>query len=385
MSKSYDTRLADTVGVITDICGEIDGRQIKRLLDGMTTQQQKKLSESLSIGYKGSSSDLAVKRLRAVKRAVVLASTLLPGAAAKSFDDLNGETYIALAERLRKLFPFRARPILGNFDGRIDWEFSCTDPARHNAGSFRYLVHGIMAAPSRVAQYTEIGGKVTNDGEKSAYDQAKKKFSGNPDMLVETQKGGGSLKSFNLDAKFFVQYLRNPDVLKNVIISTSLIDESHRATYYPFGFILDVPAVNIYSASGRDQGVANRTDNILEEFQRIFDSNNVDNRILSPKQVLDQTTGVEGKLHYNEVVVVGTSPEGKCVRVNGLFVKVDAARNLWVDPALKTPYVTLEIAQLVNELATARNLPIVSIVDTAGGAATKPVPARSYFENIFGL
>ncbi|HTP94354.1 MAG TPA: hypothetical protein VMK05_00785 [Burkholderiales bacterium] len=385
MAKSYDQRIDDTVAVIDDICGSVDARTIKAILAGKTAQELKTLSESISIGYFGSSGNADVKRLRAVKRAIVLSSKLLPGAQAVGFDALDNLGFIAAAEKLRKLFPFRARPILGNFDGRLDWEFSCTDPAKHDKANFRYIVHGIMAAASRVAQYTEIGGKVTQDSEKAEYDKAKQKFSGNPDMLVETATGGGSMKTFNLNAKFFVQYLKTPEVLKTVIISTSLIDQDHVASYYPFGFVLDVPAVNIYGASGQDQGVANRTDDILAEFQRIFDVGAVGNRILSPKQVLDNTNQSQGKTGYNEVVVVGTSPEGRHVSVNGIFVKVDASGNLWVDPAQKTPYVTVEIAQLVNELTESRGLPIVAILDTAGGTATNPVRADGYFSRILGL
>lgn len=387
MSKSYDERIRDTVGAIRDICGEVDARQIEVLLDGMTKQQLKALSESISIGFKGSSSDARVKRLRAAKRAVVLASNVLPGAQAVAFGTLSQTSDIAVAQQLRRLFPYRARPLLGNFDGRGDWDHACADPKQHDPSTYRYLVHGIMAAASRVAAYTQIKGKTTKEteSEEATYKQAKTKFSGIDKMLVESEKDVGGQRTFTLNARFFVQYLRDPDVLKSVIISTSLIDQNHRATYYPFGFILNVPAVNIYSASSRDQGVSNRTDDILGEFQRIFNSNNVGNRILSPKQVLDGTPKPEGKTGYNEVVVVGTSPEGKHVSVSGLFVKVNAAGKLWVDPAQKVPYVTPEIVTLVSKLAADRDLPIIAIEDNAGGVATKPIAAKDCFDKIRGI
>jgi hypothetical protein len=385
MGKSKDERLDDTVHTIDDVCGSVDARTITRLLDAKSRHELDALSKSLSIGFKGSSSAAEVKRTRAVKRAIVLASSILPNAAAVGFGALNTNDFVSLAQQLRKLFPFRARPLLGNFDGRMDWDFGCTDPATHDRNRFRYIVHGIMAAPSRVGQYTEIGGKVTDSNEKARYEAAKKKFSGNPDMLVEDKRGGSSMQTFNLNAKFFVQYLKSPDVLKTVIISTSLIDQDHVASYYPFGFILDVPACNIYSASGRDQGVANRTDDILAEFERIFSNGSVGNRILSPKTVLDSTSKSMGKTGYNEVVVVGTSPEGRHVGASGIFVKVDAAGHLWVDPQQTAPYVTLEIAQLVNELCGKKGLPIVAILDTEGGTAAKPVKAKAYFDGIVGL
>ena len=385
MAKSKEARLNSTVSVISDICGEIDARAIVAILDGKSKHELSKLSEAISIGYKGSSNDADVKRLRAVKRAIVLTSSVLPGAQAVDFSALSNLSFIPATDKLRKLFPFRARPILGNFDGRLSWDYACTLPAKHAAGRFRYLVHGIMAAPSRVAQYTEIKGNVTSDDEKKQYDASKQKFSGNPDMLVEDTRGNISYKTHNLNVKFFVQYLKNPDVLKSVIISTSVIDEGHVASYYPFGFILHVPSCNIYSASPQDQAVANRTDDILAEFQRIFNNGAVGNRILSPKQVLDGTSQAEGKTGYNEVVVVGTSPEGFHVQVTGIFVKVSAAGNLWVDPEQIEPYVTLEIAKLVNELVKKRNIPIIAIIDNAGGTATKPIKAKYYFDDIAGI
>jgi hypothetical protein len=385
MGKSKDERLDDTVHTIDDVCGSVDARTITRLLNAKSRHELDVLSKSLSIGFKGSSSAPEVKRTRALKRAIVLSSSVLPNATPVGFGALTANDFVSLAQRLRKLFPYQARPVLGNFDGRMDWNFGCTDPATHDRNRFRYIVHGIMAAPSRLGQYTEIKGKVTDEAEKTAYEAAKKKFSGNPDMLVEDKRGGGGMQTFNLNAKFFVQYLKSPDVLKTVIISTSLVDQDHVASYYPFGFILDVPACNIYSASGKDQGVANRTDDILAEFERIFSNGSVGNRILSPKAVLDSTTKSMGKTGYNEIVVVGTSPEGRHVGVSGIFVKVDAGGNLWVDPAQTTPYVTLEIAQLVNELCDSKNLPIVALRDTAGGTATKSIKATSFFPDIVGL
>ena len=393
MSKNSDERLNDAVAAIQEYSGRPDAKTIRDLLATKTGLERNALSERIAIGGIRLIKRDATTEKRRVKRAIRLASIIQPSQAETALNNLNNDSLVELIDKLRKLFPYRARPIIGNFEGRVHWDHTMSDPRNHDPTRFRYITHGIGAGASRGADTTlPKDGNLTEEQAKEAkeYNDMVEKYSDQPDALVFAERNMGPSTRKILDVNFCMRYLRDPDVLKTIVVSTALIDQDHVATYYPFGFILNVPAVNIYSAATRDQGVKNRADDLLFELQRVLTEktgDNPENRILSPDDVLRGTGQVAGKTGYNEIVVVGTSPEGKCVEVNGLFVKVDGAGHLWVDPEQKQPYVTAEIAQLVRALAQARDIPIIGIRDNTGralGGEVWSVRARDAFPNMLG-
>jgi hypothetical protein len=185
----------------------------------------------------------------------------------------------------------------------------------------------------------------------------------------------------------FNDILKDPrKVVKTLLISTSVIDKTHRATYYPYGLILKVPTENIISTSGKDQAFKNY--NVFEQDLKdpkkranftqlqvieIRDMQREVRRVASehtfktPTDVLKETTGKGGESGYNEITVMGTSPEGKTVEVVGIFIKVrDASGTPYIlqgPPAAKEPFVTREIQDLLDGLAKRESLTICQIVD----------------------
>jgi hypothetical protein len=66
----------------------------------------------------------------------------------------------------------------------------------------------------------------------------------------------------------YTHFLENPGILENFMNSTSVIDEEHRGTYTPYGFIIRVPAENVEVASPKDVSIANQSGDIEAETER---------------------------------------------------------------------------------------------------------------------
>jgi len=263
-----------------------------------------------------------------------------------------------LEKQLRALFPYKA--FRGQFAGRAEWQPTYfTNPSTHSETRYRYIVHTIQAAASNVAD--AMKGNVS-DAQKLA-------------KLHERYIGYGKIDNSNplkakLLVRFYEEYLHNPNVIRHNIISSSVISEAKHSTYYPFGFIMRVPPECIYITSPKDVSVKNRTSDIIFEL-----NDKKRGAILSPQQILDQTTGADADTGYNEIVIVGTSPEGKQVDVIGLFVKTDGMGNLYMRPGKAgEPYVNAEVQKLIAECSRQHNLPIVPIADTSSDPSVTPWP-----------
>lgn len=134
----------------------------------------------------------------------------------------------------------------------------------------------------------------------------------------------------------------------------------------------------IYITSPSDVSVRNRTNDIVGELQSKHSGAAM--TIQTPDQVLAATTGLGGSTGYNEVVVVGTSPEGKQVDVIGIFVKTDPNGNLYVSRNLTTgtpdtdAWLTPKSVGLVSECARKFNLPIIPLADSESVVLTTPAP-----------
>lgn len=171
--------------------------------------------------------------------------------------------------------------------------------------------------------------------------------------------------------------LKRPDILKSFLVSCSIIDEKHKPTYYPYGFILFVPKENIASTSRKDQSFKNyKPEDPLKPMTPVVKNDMVDEvrrvatsySMKSPDTILAETKE-KGSFGYNEIVVLGTGPNGTEIRLVGMFMKVDTAGNRYArpdDPLMgwknEKAYVTDEILKKMK----ATGLPIVQIPDDSG-------------------
>jgi hypothetical protein len=172
--------------------------------------------------------------------------------------------------------------------------------------------------------------------------------------------------------------LGNPNIVRRFLLSTSIIDENHRSTYFPYGLILQVPKQNIISTNTKDQGFKNyrtavpgdtRPPHVLSDSMDDIRTVTAKFDFRTPDEILVGTKPL-GDLGYNEIVVMGTSPTGGPISVQGFFMKVSSTKERFVrfrggsgSSPEKDPFVTNSIYQMM----LASRLPIVQIVDTSGG------------------
>lgn len=145
--------------------------------------------------------------------------------------------------------------------------------------------------------------------------------------------------------------------------STSIIDEKHRGTYTPYGFILKVPAANVAAASTKDLAIANQSSDIEGETE----SKHAEHGLPSPGKILGGTTSKykTGSLPYNEVVVRGRTGAG-IVKVTGIFVKTQSGERMkpyitGTDKKAKDAYIDDALMDLLKKTAAELDVPIVYI------------------------
>jgi hypothetical protein len=172
--------------------------------------------------------------------------------------------------------------------------------------------------------------------------------------------------------------LGNPEIVKRFLLSTSIIDESHRSTYYPYGLILQAPTENIISTHTKDQTFRNYiADDPQNPMKPAVKNDSLDEirkaagrfDFRSPDEILAGTKPL-GDLGYNEIVVMGRSPTGAQISIQGFFMKVSSAKERFIrfrggsgsNPE-KAPFVT----DSINQMMLDTGLPIVQIVDASGG------------------
>ncbi len=189
-----------------------------------------------------------------------------------------------------------------------------TDPAIHRDSQFRYVVHGVF------------------DGKPTAQ-----------------------------------SVLKNPDVLKERLLSTSLIDQDHRATFGWYGFILKAPHQNIVATSPRDMGIPNlgnfgflknsKISEVISKWSQMFG-------IASPEKILEETPT---SVLCNEIAVLGSTSFGQ-VEIAAIFIKVNSKGNAAIDPykgsILGKKIISDEVLQDIRAVALQRNIPIVEIRDS---------------------
>lgn len=363
MASSLD-RVDHALDIIEQVCGPDERAMVERKLTDPVIA--KGFGGALHIGgYRGGigvfKSDAESYR-RNLARAVVLTllsqGKLQPAQADVQLALLRGRSSGELERQLKALFPYKA--FRGQFAGRAAWRPEYfTNPAVHTDQAYRYIVHTIQGAASVAAD--AMAGNLA-DAEKMA-------------KLHQRYIGYGHIDKTNplkakLMVRFYEEYLHNPHIIRQNIISSTVISESKHSTYYPFGFIMRVPPECIYITSPTDVAVKNRTSDIIFEL-----NDKKRGAICSPDEILNATNGADGDTGYNEVVVVGTAPEGRQVDVIGLFVKTDGKGNLYMRPGKPNePYVNAEIQKLIAECSRRHNLPIVPIADASSDPSVTPWP-----------
>ncbi|HEY4372862.1 MAG TPA: hypothetical protein VGN52_13120 [Burkholderiales bacterium] len=363
MFKTNDQRLRQALAAIELHAGRAEAEYIdEELSRGLRLRYAHLLEMG---GYEGKSGNTQEKGQRNAVRGLLLTGLVL--GRVRDIDVTSGvkqelmQTPLPeIVRRMKAAFPYRA--FSGRYSNLDSWApDNFTSPVAGLMTNYRFIVHGIMADMSKVAQKGFNAGvtEMEWDALLERYDESLRQIK---------SVGKGQQQSQQLWVNFARQYLQNPAILRYNIISASVISDAKHASYYPIGFILKVPQENVYSTSSKDQAVKNRAEDTIKELQRVYDQVS-GGRIQTPDEILNGTTGASGHTGYNEIVLVGTSPEGKEVKAVGVFVKVAANGNLYVRQGQTEPYVTTELLKLVKN----SGLPLVKVVDTSGAAATVPV------------
>lgn len=364
MPKTTDDRILAALEAIEEAAGP----QARQWVEARLPANTAAWSDHLSLGNRGPFKRAAETRRRNLVRGVLLAYLAADISVLRlefTKEALNKEDVAELTTRLKKFLP--STQIVGNFSARQSWDpGQFTNPTNHNsAGPFMYIITGVVKAPVKIAARGFMAGP------DEAADFAKSLLRFPPDVLHVTSTGNDKTKKETLHILPAKRYLADPNLLRFDIISTSLIDTTHVATYFPWGFILRVPPANIISALYRDQGVKNRPPNVIHELQTIHKSKG----LATPQEVLAATTGANGDVGYNEVVVIGSAPERTQVDVTGIFVKVDPNGNLFIRnrPGENDAYVS-DLIPEIQACSRLHNIPIVKIIDPSSKPSTTPWP-----------
>jgi hypothetical protein len=325
--KNSDDRLEEGLSAIATHSG--NRKAVEVALDALTSSARKSISTAIALGSRDDSSQAEKDRRDAVRGVLLLLFTV-------------GKQPLAIAEGLKAKYstmglndlkleiqrrsPLIAVPAGGHWTPGTGF----TDPKTHNPQSYRYIVFGMM----------------------------------------NTYTGRGIS---------YQSILGDPDILKTFMISTSIIDQNHRSTYYPYGFIFNVPTQNFVSGREKDQafknyksvtvGLKHIDNDLTSEVRRVADAFPIPN---SPQDVLNGTSGKQGSFGYNEVVVLGTAPGGTQISIAGIFKKVDSKGDSFVRPMKEGgkldggAFVKPEIETALSQVSRDRNIPIVPILDTSG-------------------
>ena len=367
MFKTNNQRIDQALNAIKSVCGPDEANEIQTGLNDHPQRQQFANALSLDTGPRGPFKYHAESYSRNSVRGLLLTGLVQGKINIQDVDDIKRRLLalptIAVEGQMKHAFPFK--PFSGQFAERAQWDpANFTTPSAGLAQTYRFIVHGIMADLSQVASFG-FGSDMTKEQWKAILQKFRQ------DLQTKEKHNIGGMKRTNLLVNFAKQYLQNPQIIKQNIISASIIDQVHHATYYPFGFILRVPPQCIYSTSPKDLGVTSRTKDVVEELRRVHILGG--GKISSPNKVLNRTKRINGFTGYNEIVIVGTSPEGKQVDVNGLFVKCHPNGNYYVRPGENDPYVTSELAKLIKDCSATKGLPIVKIIDSSSGESDFPM------------
>ncbi|NUP09481.1 MAG: hypothetical protein HOW73_25790 [Polyangiaceae bacterium] len=376
--KTAEGRLRATLDAVEALADKETADRLAAALpaDGNARAQT---SRAISLGFSGSSRDDDVKARRHAIRGILLVAAQQGKTTSELRTmrrDLERKHDAALLHELHKALGYHGDQLAGDFSKRTEWHpDNFTKPEEHDAGRFQYIVTAIKGISTPIADLNlgDIGTSKEQDYENTVQEFRDRFDALDPTIVDEqTRDWGEGRLTKKLRVNFYKAAFRNPDFVKDNLNSTSVIDEKHRATFTPYGFILSASEGDIGSAATKDQGLSNRPDNVRDELQRVLAAN-TDYTLLSPTDVLAGTSGTSGGHGYNEIVVVGSDN----VAVTAVFVKVDRSGNIYRNGDDND--LTEEIAALILDTG----LPIVAIIDDSGKGSD--TAATDVFPAIIGL
>ena len=188
------------------------------------------------------------------------------------------------------------------------WRGGFTDPKEHNYDNFCYLIHA---------------------------------FQGSTGEIIQKLVAIDALKKGEGDIQQFIDLLEEPHrIADKKIVSASVIDQNHTATFGECGLILKTPPENVLAAFSEDTGTKFvDPDKVIESSKRNLCT--VDELMKATKP--DQ---------YNEVQILGNTRQGK-MEIIGFWIKVDEEG----EP------LDSETAQKVSNLAKWDKMPLVRITE----------------------
>jgi len=185
-----------------------------------------------------------------------------------------------------------------------------TDPSEHDPSHYCYIVHGL----NPMAKQHLLLATMKQNG----YD-----FSQEIDLLNEPQK-----------------------IAEKKLISTSIINQNHNATWGDVFFILDVPWDNFVSMSPRDNATNVTNPDFVLECAR--------HPNMVPSELIKQTKFLGGNSSYNEVVVTGKKND-KEAKIKGIGIKL-------TDVGDETPREAKEAIRM-REIAEELGVPVIEIIE----------------------
>ncbi len=234
-----------------------------------------------------------------------------PLKAFKEFMKFWSNVSVLKAEPLEMSYDRADVPSSNDFSG---WETTLTDPRQHAPDRFRYLVHAVVPPDSVV-------------------DFMQKRF------VIEERREDPTISQLN------ISLLETPErIADKPLLSASLIDQEHRSTWMPGGYILRAPLETILQTWCTDRGTAFvKGERIRQRFllEREWKG------IADPNAVLANTS----HLQHNEIVLTGTAETGQKVEITGVFVKVFPDGE----------YRSEELAERLTTIAHAYGWPVIHI------------------------
>ncbi len=321
MFNSKD-RIEETLAAIEQGCSsdarvQTNIRQIRGVVQTLGPQGRAAVESALHLGSRSSSPPSASSTEETFRRHAIRACALAeitiknrqPGQADFLIAQMQDLSVAQLLQRFKTTFP-----LISSNGIRDTWsDYHFTDPRKHQDSSFRYIVHALKPP------WDDVDSR-----------QPALRILGDPTNILRSWTA----------------------------ISCSVINQHHRATYRDFGLILRVPSFNVLTTYGEDQFFKNsmglyspRGGPTLKPIQRaaqmstyVMDKDTQFGGMKTPAEVLHTSGGGVGGI--NEIIVTGLSPEGRFIRVIGLFLIVDEAGIPVWEPLKRydKAYVTLEAA-----------------------------------------
>ena len=206
-----------------------------------------------------------------------------------------------------------------------DFYRELTDPQTHDTNHFCYIVHALNPC-----------GKLG--------------------LMLATIRNGG------YDFRQEIDLLYEPErITEKLLISSSIINQDHTATFDDTFFILNVPWTNFVKLSPEDCATNVASPQFVLENARL--------PYTTPPELIRQTKFIGGDSGYNEVVVTGNK-EGNLVEIIGVGIKYTDVG----DTKLKEP----KEAERMRDIARDMNVPVIEMIKQSRIEDSKAEIMHSY-------